>query len=141
MQPDIGLSAIQFGKEGSDDAGWVVRMIVPSESASGTKNQVVFVLRERGTYKVLGGGGDYTGAARLVNRLASEGKLEQANLWLDRVRQELAAGNSDDPLSGSMFARIWRQGQTPESKRIVLAAAMLLSSTGPPKPARRFFSE
>ena len=124
---DIGLSAAVFSREGSDQNGWVVRMVTPSNGTAAAGEQVCFLIREGETYRVLASNRDFFGVARLVLQLAGQGKAEQARIWLDRIRQELPAGSGDDPLSGPLFSRVWQQGQTADADGARLAAALLLT--------------
>jgi tetratricopeptide (TPR) repeat protein len=127
---DLGLSAAQFSREGSDETGWVIRMAVMGQgSGDAASGQTWFVTREDGTYRILAAPGDYTGVARLALKLLEQGQVERARIWLDRVRQELPAGGGDDPLSGHMFSRVWQQGQTSGAESIRLGAALLLSGS------------
>ena len=124
---DIGLPAARFSRDGSDDSGWVVRMIAPGMETGSTQEQVWFVIREDGHYHVLAAVREFSGVARLAWRLADQGKTEEARVWLDRVRRELHAGSGDDPLSGPVFSRVWQQGQPAGADKVRLAAALLLS--------------
>jgi tetratricopeptide (TPR) repeat protein/transglutaminase-like putative cysteine protease len=124
---DIGVSALQFPREGSDETGWVIRMVAPGGASGGGQSQVWFVNKENGSYRLLTAPGDFSGVGRLVLKLVNEGKTELARTWLDRVRQELPAGGGDDPLSGAMFSRVWHEGQNADAQAIRLAAALLLS--------------
>jgi tetratricopeptide (TPR) repeat protein/transglutaminase-like putative cysteine protease len=124
---EVGLSSMQFSREGSDETGWVIRMTVPGNGSGAAQQQVWDVVRENGTYRIVGTNGDFGGVARLVLHLAEDGKLEVAKIWLDRVRQELPAGGSDDPLSGYVFPRVWQQGNVPSLESVRLGAALLLS--------------
>jgi len=126
---DIGLSATQFSREGSDEAGWVIRMTAPGNGTTAAQQQVWMVIRQDDSYRILAAGGEFEGVARLALRLVEEGKTEQAKVWLDRVRRELPAGGGDDPLSGHMFSRVWQQGQAASPESIRLGAVLLLSGS------------
>jgi len=128
VSADLMTAAMQFSREGNDESGYVVRMSIPS-GGKGAQNQVLFVVKENGSYRILAGFGDYTAVARLVLRLTDEGKLDQARLWLDRVRQETPAGSGDDPLGGSLFARLWQENQSADRTAIRFAAAVLLTGS------------
>jgi transglutaminase-like putative cysteine protease/tetratricopeptide (TPR) repeat protein len=121
---DIGLSAMQYSHEGSDESGWIVRTTAPGGTASA--QQTWFVIPERQTYRILASAGQFAGVARLVLELVENGKAEQAKVWLDRVRREIPAGSGDDPLSGPMFSRMWQQGDASRPETIRTAAALLL---------------
>lgn len=124
---DLSLSAIQFSVQGSDDLGYVIRLLIP-----GSQSQAVFVIREDNDYRIVGISGGYSGIARLALKLGQEGKLDAARLWLDRARQETPAGNGDDPISGSLFARVWQEGQMADAAKIKLGASLLLIDSSVP---------
>jgi tetratricopeptide (TPR) repeat protein len=124
---DLALSGTQFVREGSDENGWVVRMMTPGNGAATPQQQVFFVMRQDETYRILAANGDFAGVARLALRLVEQGSVQQAAIWLDRVRGELSAGNSDDSLSGHMFSRVWQKGVASDANRVRIAAALLLS--------------
>jgi len=124
---EIGLATVQYAREGDDTTGWVIRLIAPGNGSIATNEQVFFIARENGHYRILAAFGLFQGVARLVLQLAAQGKTESAKIWLDRARQELPAGSGDDPLSGQMFSRFWHQGQTASPEQIRTAAALLLA--------------
>jgi tetratricopeptide (TPR) repeat protein len=126
---DLMQSAIQFSHEGSDEDGYVVHMTSPSSGGAPTaENQVLFVAREHGTYRIVALYGEFSGAARMVLDLANMGKVREAKIWLDRIRREVHAGSGDDPLSGPLFARLWQQGQAADIQAVKSAAAALLTA-------------
>src|SRR5215510_6946014 len=86
---DIGISSAQFSAEGSDENGWVIR----ANFLGAGNQQTWFVILENGAYRLLSSPGDYQSVAKLVLKLLEEGKTEQARVWLDRVREELPAGD------------------------------------------------
>jgi tetratricopeptide (TPR) repeat protein len=123
---DMAMSAAQFTSEGNDENGWVVRVNMMGSGAGA--EQAFFVIRENGNYRLNSAPGEFSFTARLVLKLLDEGKTDLARIWLDRIRQDLPAGDGDDPLSGSMFSRVWQQGQTADADVMRLAAALLLSN-------------
>src|SRR5262249_3971125 len=119
---DLALAAMQLPREGDDENGYVVRMIVPG----GTGSVTFFVIREDGTYRILASSTGFEAVGPYALQLLEQGKVEQAALWMDRVRRELSAGGADDPLSGSRFARVWQQNQTNRSADAIRRAAAVL---------------
>ncbi|HJZ99369.1 MAG TPA: DUF3857 domain-containing protein [Candidatus Solibacter sp.] len=123
---DIAMSVLQFTAEGSDETGFVVRANMVGGGDTGSE-QVWFVIREKGSYRLIAPPNTFQPTAAMILALLDEGKTELARAWLDRIRQELPAGNGDDPLSGQMFSRFWQQGQTADADSMRIAAALLLS--------------
>ena len=111
VSADLVNSAVRYSREGSDETGYVVRMTVPS-----TQALYFLVVKENQGYKIIGMSGVFGAVARLVLKLVDEGKVEQAGIWLDRVRQELPAGSGDDPLSKPLFSRLWQKAQASDSQ-------------------------
>jgi tetratricopeptide (TPR) repeat protein len=119
---DIGVGLVKFTAEGSDAAGWQVRIQAP-----GSEAQTAFVIREGGAYRILSMGGDYSGIGWLVLELAAQDKLAEARGWLDRVREEVVPAGGDDPLAGRDFPRLWSRGSDAGKETIRAAAAALLA--------------
>ena len=126
---DLSQSILQFSREGSDETGWVIHVSYPGSGTANSQNQPLFVIKENGKYRLLGAAGANDGIARFVLKLVEQGQIERAKTWLDRLRQEQAAGSGDDPLDGPLFARIWLQGQAADSRAVRVAAATLLATT------------
>jgi len=126
---DIAQSVMQFSREGSDETGWVLHISYPGSGPANSQSQALFVIKENGNYRLLGAAGENDGVARLVLKLADEGQIEGAKTWLDRVRQEQAAGGGDDPLSGPLFARFWQSGQAADLRAVRVAAAIQLATS------------
>lgn len=124
---DLMQSSGQYVEEGNDEAGWVVRATFPGANAGAANLQTFYVTKEQGGYRLVSMGGAYAGIARLVLQLIEKGQLDQAKVWLDRVRQQLPAGSGDDPLAGSMFPRIWQTRQPAEAMPMRVAAALLMT--------------
>ncbi|WP_321476701.1 DUF3857 domain-containing protein [uncultured Paludibaculum sp.] len=125
---DLLQSSAQFVEEGSDELGWVVRATFPGSNAGTTNQQTWFIAKEPAGYRILGLDGSYEGVGLHVLKLIAAGRLDQAKVWLDRVRQQLRAGDGDDPLGGAMFARVWQARLPAESGPMKVAAALLLTS-------------
>jgi transglutaminase-like putative cysteine protease/tetratricopeptide (TPR) repeat protein len=123
---DLGQAAVEYSRDGNDETGWVVRGAFPAPGLGKAQNQVWFVVKEEGTYRLLAGLGEFAGVGRLVLKQIDGGQLDQAKIWLDRVREQLAPGGGDDPLSGPLFSRIWRQQQPANPNAMRQAAATLL---------------
>jgi tetratricopeptide (TPR) repeat protein len=68
-------------------------------------------------------------------KLAAAGQLAAARRWLDWAVQGEHLGTADDPLSGSILARLWSRGVAGDRARIE-RAAWVLTALGPsPKAA------
>lgn len=132
---DLLQSSAQFVEEGSDELGWVVRATFPGGGAGGATQQAWFVVKEPEGYRILGLEGSYQGVGLQALKLIDADRLDQAKIWLDRVRQQLRAGDGDDPLAGAMFARVWQTRQPAEAGVMKLAAALLLTADKTTAPA------
>jgi tetratricopeptide (TPR) repeat protein len=64
-------------------------------------------------------------AGAVALSLLQQGRLAQAAAILDWEREFTPALTEDDPIGGSLFARLWSPGQTPTQSSVELAAAAL----------------
>jgi hypothetical protein len=64
----------------------VLRANIPGNAA--VQNQLFLILREAESYRIVATGGMFDGVARLALDLAEAGRIDQAKVWLDRVRRE-----------------------------------------------------
>ena len=108
---DLIYASMQFAREGDDQQGYQIHLSFPGMAASGMRDMTFFVAKESEGYRVVGMPEHYAGVARLVLNLLDAGRLEDASVWLDRVRRALPAGGADDPLSGPTFSRLWQANQ------------------------------
>lgn len=125
---DLTHSALQFAREGNDEAGYVIRASVPGNAAA--QNLLFFVLREDETYRIVAMTGEFDGVARLALDLAEAGRIDQAKVWLDRVRLEIPNSGGDDALAGSRFAKLWSRSQAADQALVKRAAASLMTNPG-----------
>ncbi len=123
---DLMVPLLDPTAEGTDATGFRVSLHMP-----GTKDMVLFVVREEGQFKVLDSS-DKPNAIGLeiLDRLEAH-DLVAARQMLDWVRdlQHLAGG--DDPFEGEAFPRFWTQGKEADAGRMKVAAASLLVQTKP----------
>ena len=122
---DLGLALSRFQREGSDEIGYRLRTEAPG-AKSGAGGLSSYLQREEGAWKLA----DLPGASMAgyeVLRMVSAGKLDAARQWLDWMREGVSAGDADDPLSGSPFARLWKKGSAAGAARMRLAAAAHLA--------------
>lgn len=123
---DLMLPLLDPAVEGTDASGYRVTLHMP-----GTKDMVMFVVREEGHFKLLDSS-DKPNAIGLeiLDRLAAH-DLVAARQMLDWVRdlQHLAGG--DDPFEGEAFPRFWTRGKEADAGQMKLAAASTLVQTKP----------
>lgn len=122
MIADIILSNLKLSVDGGDDmGGYRIRMTSP-----GTRTQTVYVVKEDGEYRLAAFEFVFPlGQVALARLDANDAK--GAARWLDWAREELSAAGPDDPLAGSIFARLWTRGDGPDPARIRCAAYALLT--------------
>ncbi|HWR15104.1 MAG TPA: DUF3857 domain-containing protein [Terriglobales bacterium] len=128
---DLGLSNAQFHMEGDDNSGYRITM-----QAVGSKNQVGYVVREQGEYRLLAFGSEAVEdlAAEALGRL-DRGDTEGARKLLDWARSDISIGSGDDPLSGEMFPRLWTRGDKADLNTMRTAA---LSAVGKREDSKRW---
>jgi tetratricopeptide (TPR) repeat protein len=71
--------------------------------------------------------------AREALRLARAGKLDAARTWLDWFLEDEWLGRPGEPLSGSLFARVWSQDEAtrgPEDVQLAATVALVANSKG-----------
>jgi tetratricopeptide (TPR) repeat protein len=120
---DMTFAGIQFQQEGDDATGYRVRL--RNQTAEGS--DTMYVVKDGGKYRISG----YNRLPELIGwralRFAEKGETEKARRWLNWEREDLTAGNGDDPLAGPPFARLWSKGkQTATVDEIKVAAASLM---------------
>jgi len=118
---DLLISLLDIRAEGSDEEGWNVRLRV-----QGADPLHLIVLKEEGSYKILGDLKDGEYLALMAIQRAEDGNLSGARTLLNWLREEQTAGSSEDPLSGALFPRYWKKNQTADKAHIQAAAASLL---------------
>jgi hypothetical protein len=119
---DLLFSNARVNVEGDDALGYRVQL------RAGGETQNYYVVKEDGAYRILT-------LAPLVGPLAvmalervEAGDLHGARRWLDWARLELRAGNSEDPLEGPAFARIWTVGASSADGGLDLRAARVAAA-------------
>lgn len=123
---DLMLPLLDPAAEGTDATGYRLTLHMP-----GTKEMVLFVVREEGKYKLLDSSEKPNSIGlEILDRLAAH-DLAGARQMLDWVRdlQHLAGG--DDPFEGEVFPRFWTQGKEADAGQMKLAAAAILVETKP----------
>lgn len=117
---DVAYALCQVGVEGDDAKGFKLRFRMPGE-----KDTVFYISRVAGKYVIAALENEFPMFGVEILRRLDAGDAAGARVWLDWVRDQAWAGNSEDPLSGSMICRFWTKGQeaTPEALR--LAGTML----------------
>ncbi|HET9865391.1 MAG TPA: hypothetical protein VFP37_18280, partial [Steroidobacteraceae bacterium] len=118
---DLLFSNVRVNVEGDDALGYRVQLRAAGDV------QTFYVVKEDGAYRILT-------VAPFVGPLAlmSLERLEEhdgagARRWLDWARLELRAANTEDPLDGPAFARVWTVGVESDAERAHLATAILLA--------------
>jgi tetratricopeptide (TPR) repeat protein/transglutaminase-like putative cysteine protease len=123
---DLMLPMLDPTVEGTDASGYRVTLHMP-----GTKDMVMFVVREEGHFKLLDSSEkpDAIGL-EILDRLAAH-DLVAARQMLDWVRDVQHLGGGDDPFEGEAFPRFWTQGKDAEAGQMKIAAASILVQTKP----------
>jgi transglutaminase-like putative cysteine protease/tetratricopeptide (TPR) repeat protein len=121
---DVVMQVIEPKQEGDDTVGYRVTLRVP-----GTKNPIMYVVKEQGSYKLLDSS-EKTNAAGLeiLDRLRTN-NLSGARQLLDWIREDQPLAGGDDPLAGNPFPRFWTQGKEADAQQMKLACAALLVQT------------
>jgi len=125
---DTVVSNMHCTVEGDDSSGYKVTLESPGAAA-----QELFVVRDRGEYKIAAFSSETTGSntedlAWLVLRDLKQNNLSGARVWLDRARERIHASSGDDPLSGALFPHFWTKGQDADAHVMHTAALVLLPS-------------
>lgn len=125
---DTVVSNMHCTAEGDDSSGYKVTVESPGAAA-----QEVFVVRDKGEYKIAAFSSETTGSntedlAWLVLRDLKQNNLSGARVWLDRARERIHASSGDDPLSGALFPHFWTKGQEADARVMHTAALVLLPS-------------
>ena len=85
------------------------------------------LLKEDRAYRIaaISGGSSSVGGEALL--LLRKGQLAQAGAILDWTRELTESAAEEDPIGGSLFARLWTIGQIPDVASIETAAAALMT--------------
>jgi transglutaminase-like putative cysteine protease/Flp pilus assembly protein TadD len=119
---DITVRAIQIKSAGDDVTGYRETILVP-----GQKNQVIFVVKEQGRFKLLDSSDLPTGLPIEVLERVKRGDIAGASQLLDWLRDVTKPSAADDPFEGDIFPRFWNAGHGGlDPQKITLGAASLL---------------
>jgi tetratricopeptide (TPR) repeat protein len=119
VRGDIILSNIKLTAEGDDQLGY--RVMLQMMELNG---QSVYVVKAQNGYRIVPN--NNAALARVVLEKVQAGDLKGARQWLDWAREESSVQAGEDPLAGSIFARVWRRGQNGDRTAIQVAAASLM---------------
>jgi transglutaminase-like putative cysteine protease/tetratricopeptide (TPR) repeat protein len=115
---DAALANAQPVAKGDDRVGYEVTVFPHSDN-----KQVIFIVKEDGTYKALGESGM---ALEVLDRLAAN-DLTGACTPLDWIRERWHLNIGDDPVSGSAFPRLWTKGENADAETAKIATAAILA--------------
>ena len=120
---DIVLSNLQLTAEGDDKLGYRIMM-----QPLGAKSTAMYVVKEDGKYALLGSESDIDDvcAEALVRLNAND--LAGARKLLDWLRSDMQISGGDDPLSGTLFPRMWTRGQEADAETIRAAALSMVDT-------------
>jgi transglutaminase-like putative cysteine protease/tetratricopeptide (TPR) repeat protein len=122
MAIDAVLATTTVTVEGDVALGFRLR----AQRPGGTIVQYAVV--ENGSPRILGAppAAVFAVGREALRRLASHDNVGAKHL-LDWVREDVPVGGGDDPLSGSMFPRLWNRDDSADPARMRLAAIALLA--------------
>jgi tetratricopeptide (TPR) repeat protein len=124
---DMMAAMLDVQQDGNDDIGYRLRPRMAGTSAG--DGQTFYVQKRDGKYFLAGVSDPSDTIAISVLKLANDGKVDAARIWLNWVRESVTAGGGDDPLSGPAFARIWqKEKQTATLDEVRAGAAALMYS-------------
>lgn len=118
---DIALARAQPKTEGNDNSGYKITLF-----PSATYKTATYVVKEEGSYKVLGTTRFPAGVGLEVLDRVAANDLAGARTLLDWLRADMHLVGGDDPLSSAAFPRLWTKGENSDAAGMKLAAAALL---------------
>lgn len=118
---DTALANAQPVAKGDDRVGYKVTLFPSSDS-----KDVIYVVKEDGSYKVVSHWQEEYGLALEVLDRVAANDLTGARALLDWVREDWSLNIGDDPVSGPAFPRLWTKGQNADAETIKAAAAAIL---------------
>ncbi|HTD13012.1 MAG TPA: DUF3857 domain-containing protein [Steroidobacteraceae bacterium] len=119
---DISLQAIQIKSTGDDTGGYRETIQIP-----GRANEINYVVKENGQYKVLDAGENQVALALEVLERVGRQDFAGAGRLLGWAREGVPNGDNDDPYAGNPFVRFWAPAQREgDARALTLAAASLL---------------
>ena len=124
---ELALAIFEIDRQGDNALGHRLRFAaeVPTQ---GQAELVAFVRRHGDDYRLVGTADDPVPMALEVLRRVGQDDLVGARQWLDWMREDRSLVESDDPLGGDPFPRLWRRGQEGDARTIERAAAALLAT-------------
>ncbi|HUY80616.1 MAG TPA: DUF3857 domain-containing protein [Acidobacteriaceae bacterium] len=123
MLADLTLGSMKLSSSGDDAHGYRVTM-----RTLGSMPRSFFVTKEDGVYRIVADNTDTMEVGNEALYLLHHGDKTQARSLLDWKRNAVHLGGGDDPLSGSVFARLWTSGESKGATAIELAAASLVAN-------------
>lgn len=124
---DLGLGNLQIVQDGDDEIGHRLRM--RTSSGGGVTNDTLFVIKEKGEYRISATRKSPALIGFSVLRLLDAGKADAARQWLNWAREEFPLNGGDDPLATTPFSRYWQKAKASATDdEIRNAAAMLMLS-------------
>jgi hypothetical protein len=118
---DLLFSNVRVNVEGDDALGYRVQLRAAGELQS------FYVVREDGAYRILAVAPMVGTLGLMALERIDANDFAGARRWLDWARIELRALNSEDPLEGPAFARVWTVGVAADLAAARAAVAMLLA--------------
>ena len=126
---DLLISNVRVNVEGDDALGYRVQLRAAGDTQS------FYVVREGGAYRMLTVAPMVGPLAQMALERIGANDLAGARRWLDWARLELRPANTEDPLEGPAFARVWTVGVESDLARAKLATALLLADCALSEPA------
>ena len=118
---DLLFSNVRVNVEGDDAQGYRVQLRAAGDTQS------FYVVREDGEYRILTVAPMVGPLALMAQERLVANDIAGARRWLDWARLELRPANTEDPLEGPAFARVWTVGVEADLARARLATALLLA--------------
>jgi hypothetical protein len=118
---DLLFSNVRVNVEGDDAQGYRVQLRAAGDTQS------FYVVKEDGEYRILTVAPMVGPLALMAQERMVANDITGARRWLDWARLELRPANTEDPLEGPAFARVWTVGVEADLARARLATALLLA--------------
>lgn len=112
---DLTLSLLETRKDGDDEAGYRLRLVVPGVADPLT----VHAVRDRGRWRLVTSTPEFAGLAGYARRLAEAGKPVPARRVLGFVRD--AASRAGEGSPGAVLATLWTRGDAAGSEELATA--------------------
>jgi tetratricopeptide (TPR) repeat protein len=123
---DLFCGGVELQQDGNDEVGYRLRL--RSNFGAATASHLSYFLQRRdGKYLIAAMSMTPDTIGRAALKLANDGKIEAARIWLNWARESISVGGGDDPLAGPAFPRLWQKEKPKASlDEIKLAAASLM---------------